>query len=90
MITTRNRLDDLQRTSQALKHLYPAPDQILITADGYTDDTIEFVNSAWPNAKLIVNESARGSVASRDRMMHEASGDLVLALDDDSYPEQFD
>src|SRR6266567_5795694 len=90
MITSRNRLDDLQRTSQALKNLRPAPDQILITADGYTDDTIEFVNSALPNAKLIVNESARGSVASRDRMMHEASGDLVLALDDDSYPEQFD
>jgi GT2 family glycosyltransferase len=90
MITTRNRLDDLQRTSRTLKNLDPAPDEILITADGYTEDTIEFVNSALPNAKLIVNESARGSVASRDRMMHEASGDLVLALDDDSYPEQFD
>src|SRR6266545_17498 len=90
MITSRNRLDDLQRTSQALKNLRPAPDQILITADGYADDTIEFVNSALPKAKLIVNESARGSVASRDRMMHEATGDLVLALDDDSYPEQFD
>ena len=90
MITTRNRLDDLQRTSETLKNLDPAPDEILITADGYTDDTIEFVNSALPNAKLIVNESARGSVASRDRMMRDASGDLVLALDDDSYPEQFD
>jgi GT2 family glycosyltransferase len=90
MITTRNRLDDLQQTSQALKNLHPAPDQILITADGYTDATIEFVKSVLPNAKLIVNESARGSVASRDRMMHEASGDLVLALDDDSYPEQLD
>ena len=31
-----------------------------------------------------------GSVASRDRMMREARGDLVLALDDDSYPEQLD
>jgi GT2 family glycosyltransferase len=31
-----------------------------------------------------------GSVASRDRMIREARGDLVLALDDDSYPEQAD
>ena len=31
-----------------------------------------------------------GSVASRDRMMREARGDLVLALDDDSYTEQLD
>jgi GT2 family glycosyltransferase len=90
MITTRNRLDDLQRTSQALKNLHPAPDQILITADGCSDSTVAFVNLAMPNAKLIVNETARGSVASRDRMMREARGDLVLALDDDSYPEQLD
>jgi len=88
MITTRNRLGELRRTIQMLGKLDPSPDEILITADGCTDDTAEFVSSALPNAKLIVNQSAIGSVASRDRMMREAKGDLVLALDDDSYPEQ--
>ena len=43
-----------------------------------------------PDARLFLNELERGSVASRDRMMREARGDLVLALDDDSYPEQLD
>jgi len=90
MITTRNRLEDLQRTSQALKNLNPAPDEILIAADGCTDGTVAFVNLALPSVKLIVHERGRGSVASRDRMMREARGDLVLALDDDSYPEQLD
>jgi GT2 family glycosyltransferase len=90
MITTRNRLEDLQRTSQALKNLNPAPDEILIAADGCTDGTVAFVNLALPSAKLIVHERGRGSVASRDRMIREARGDLVLALDDDSYPEQLD
>jgi GT2 family glycosyltransferase len=71
-----------------LGKLDPLPDEILITADGCTDGTAEFVSSALPNAKLIVNQTAIGSVASRDRMMREATGDLVLALDDDSYPEQ--
>ena len=88
MITTRNRVGELRRTIQMLGKLDPSPDEILITADGCTDDTAEFVSSALPNAKLIVNQSAIGSVASRDRMMREAKGDLVLALDDDSYPEQ--
>src|SRR5438128_11301676 len=90
MITTSNRLDELRRTIQMLGKLDPSPDEILITADGCTDGTAEFVTSALPNVKLIVNQPAIGSVASRDRMIREARGDLVLALDDDSYPEQLD
>jgi GT2 family glycosyltransferase len=90
MITTSNRLPELQRTIRMLEKLDPAPDEILITADGCTDGTAEFVRSNLPDVKLIVNQPARGSVASRDRMMRESQGDLVLALDDDSYPERSD
>ena len=90
MITTRNRVEDLERTTRVLAELDPGPQEILITADGCTDGTASLVKSDLPDAKLIVNEQARGSVASRDRMMREAQGDLVLALDDDSYPEQLD
>jgi GT2 family glycosyltransferase len=73
-----------------LGKLDPPPCEILITADGCTDGTAEFVSSTLPNVKLIVNQPAIGSVASRDHMIWEAQGDLVLALDDDSYPEQAD
>lgn len=93
MITTKNRANDLRRTCQVLRELNPAPLEMLITADGCTDDTIEMlkaemVKAEIKNLKVIVNEVGMGSVASRDRMMREARGDLVLALDDDSYPEQ--
>jgi GT2 family glycosyltransferase len=90
MITTCNRLQELRRTLHILRNLNPAPDEILITADGCTDGTENFVKSELPKAKLIVNNRAIGSVASRDHMMREAKGDLVLALDDDSYPEHLD
>ena len=90
MITTRNRAVDLQSTCRALRQLDPPPLEILITADGCTDETLAMVKAELPNATLIVNEQRQGSVASRDRMMREAHGDLVLALDDDSYPEQVD
>jgi GT2 family glycosyltransferase len=90
MITTRNRAMDLRRTCQVLRELNPAPQEILITADGCTDDTVEVVKTELPQAKIIVNSTGLGSVASRDRMMRAAAGDLVLALDDDSYPEQSD
>jgi GT2 family glycosyltransferase len=90
MITTSNRMRELQCTIRMLEKLDPAPDEILITADGCIDGTAEFVRSNLPNVKLIVNQPARGSVASRDRMMRESRSDFVLALDDDSYPEQSD
>jgi len=95
MITTKNRVEDLKRTCRVLRELNPAPLEILITADGCTDDTVQVVKAEMEkaesrNIKLIINETSKGSVASRDRMMREARGDLVLALDDDSYPEQLD
>jgi GT2 family glycosyltransferase len=90
MITTLNRLSDLQQTLKVLERLDPPPAEILITADGCTDNTVVYVQKNFPTARLIINETGRGSVASRDAMLRQAVGDLVLSLDDDSYPEQPD
>ena len=90
MITTKNRLVDLRRTCRALQQLDPPPVEVLITMDGCTDDTVQAAKAELLQARLFVNETALGSVTSRDRMMREARGDLVFALDDDSYPEQLD
>jgi GT2 family glycosyltransferase len=90
MISTKNRVEELRRTCEVLHQLNPAPLEVIITADGCSDATVAFVKSALPEAKLIVNQRSIGSVASRDRMMRESRGDLVLGLDDDSYPEQLD
>src|SRR5438046_8034757 len=90
MITTRNRIVDLRRTCRALQQLNPQPLEVLITIDGCTDDVVEAVKAELPEARRFLNQVGLGSVASRDRMIREARGDLVLALDDDSYPEQLD
>jgi GT2 family glycosyltransferase len=90
MITTKNRSLDLMKTLNVLKGLDPQPLEVLITADGCTDDTVGMVKRELPSARLIVNEVGMGSIASRDRMVREARGDLILAIDDDSYPEHAD
>jgi GT2 family glycosyltransferase len=90
MITTKNRMLDLRRTCHALQQLNPPPLEVLITIDGCTDEIVEALRAELPRSRLFVNRTGLGSVASRDRMMREARGDLVLALDDDSYPEQLD
>ena len=90
MITTKDRIGDLRRTWRALQQLNPPPLEVLITIDGSTEEMVEAVKAELPRARVFVNQIGLGSVASRDRMMREARGDLVLALDDDSYPEQLD
>ena len=90
MISTRGRIDDLRRTCRALLQFNPPPLEVLITMDGCTGDVVEAVKAELPEARLFVHPIGLGSVASRDRMIREARGDLVLALDDDSYPEQLD
>src|SRR5262245_57770425 len=90
MITTRNRIEDLQRTWRVLQQLNPPPLEVLITTDGCTEDVVATVKAELAEARVFVNEIGLGSVASRDRMMRTAQGDLVLALDDDSYPDQLD
>ena len=60
MITTRNRAVDLQSTCQVLWQLDPAPLEILITADGCTDETVAMVKAELPNAKMIVNARGKG------------------------------
>ncbi len=87
LITTRNRANDLRRTLLALQSLDPPPWEILITADGCTDDTSAVVRELAARAILIENPVPIGSVASRDAMLRKTSGDLALMLDDDSYPE---
>ncbi len=90
MIATKGRIVDLRRTCCVLQQLKPPPLEVLITIDGSMEDVVEAVKAELPQARVFVNQIGLGSVASRDRMMREAQGDLVLALDDDSYPEQLD
>ena len=89
MITTRNRLHDLQRTLQEIDQLDPPPDEIIICADGCTDGTPEFL-AALPDIRLTVNTHGRGSIAARAAMIRKASSDIILSFDDDSYPVEKD
>ena len=81
---------DLRRTWRALQQLDPHSLEVLITLDGCTEQMVDAVKAELLGARLFVSQMGLGSVASRDLMMREARGDLVLALDDDSYPEQLD
>jgi GT2 family glycosyltransferase len=90
MITTRDRSTQLRDTLLKISNLEPRPAEVLITADGCTDDTVDLVRDMMPEALLIENRNGQGSVASRAAMMQRTKCDFVFALDDDSYPDQMD
>lgn len=85
-ITTRNRGHDLRRTLLELQKQGTRPDQIVVCADGCSDDTCSMVRRDFPDVILIENAEAEGSIFSRDRILRTIHADLVLSLDDDSYP----
>lgn len=86
MITTRDRRQDLELTGAELRQLAPAAAEVLICADGCRDDTLKVMRAKFPEFTLLENETSKGSVFSRDRMLRVARGEIVVSLDDDSFP----
>jgi GT2 family glycosyltransferase len=89
-IATHNRCGELHRTLSALATLDPQPDEVLVCADGCTDGTAEMVRREFPHVRLFENPTARGSIATRDFLIRQATADVLLGLDDDSHPVEAD
>jgi len=85
-IATHNRLEELRRTLGIIAGLVPPPDEVLVCADGCEDGTAQYVREHFPQAKLIEHPRPHGSIRSRIELMHAASSDIVISLDDDSHP----
>jgi GT2 family glycosyltransferase len=86
MITTHNRWPDLHHTLEKLRELDPPAEEIIVCADGCTDETTLELPRRFPGVRLLVNPARHGSIPSRDRMLRLARHELVLSLDDDSHP----
>jgi GT2 family glycosyltransferase len=89
-IATRDRRSELARTCAQLARLEPPADELLICADGCRDDTVVWVRTHVPRARLVVHAESCGSIRSRDELMRTTTADVVVGLDDDSYPLDLD
>lgn len=89
-ITTRNRRAELMRTLEQIGRLDPAPDRILVAADGCSDGTVEWLRTNQRSVHLVVHEEARGSIPSRNELAAACGTEVFLSLDDDSYPLEAD
>jgi GT2 family glycosyltransferase len=84
-ITTHNRREELARTLAHLHRLDPAPDEILVCADGCSDGTLALLRQHTA-VQTIVHEQPAGSIPSRNELARACKSDVFISLDDDSYP----
>jgi GT2 family glycosyltransferase len=89
-ITTRNRCAELARTLAVLARLAPAPDEVLIAADGCTDGTLAMLRAEHPHLRVFAHEQPHGSIPSRNELAAACQSDIFVSLDDDSYPLEVD
>ena len=84
MITTHNRVAELEKTLAAcLAQDWPAL-EILVVDDASTDGTFERVRANFPQVNIVRREQNQGSVAARNDIVNRAEGKYIIGLDDDS------
>jgi glycosyltransferase involved in cell wall biosynthesis len=89
VIPTHDRRDAVMRLLRALRRQDPVPGgfEVVIVADGCGDGTVEAVrklDAGFPCA--VLEQSASGPAAARNRGAKHATGDILLFLDDDVEP----
>ena len=90
VITTLNRCEELEATLLELTKLSPAPEEIIVYLDGCTDGSEDMIRTQFPSVETIVSPESAGSIPARDTAFRRAKGDLIVSLDDDSFPVQRD
>jgi glycosyltransferase involved in cell wall biosynthesis len=89
VIPTYNRLDQLRGALAGLaaQRGLERPAEVIVVSDGSTDGTDEYLRSAEvPLPVVALNQANAGPAAARNHGVREATGDLVVFIDDDVVP----
>ena len=86
LITTKNRLQDLTFTLSQIDYLLEGNDvSCIITDDGSTDGTTDFIKANYPKINLITHQKSKGYIHCRNKLLNLAKSDFAISLDDDSH-----
>lgn len=87
-ITTKNRIQLLERAINSAVNQDYENIEIIIVDDGSIDGTMEYLaNKSRANTRIkyLVNTTSLGACASRNRAIFSATGEFITGLDDDDY-----
>ncbi|HEY3317549.1 MAG TPA: glycosyltransferase [Coriobacteriia bacterium] len=85
LIATRNRREALLRCLRSIERSVDGERQIVVVDDASEDGTAEAVRVESPSAVLLRNDRRAGVGAAHALGFEEATGEVVVCLDDDAY-----
>lgn len=86
LITTKNRCKDLIFTLVKINYLLEREDvECVVIDDGSADGTFEKIKEDFPHVKIYRNESSRGYLYCRNKMLNETHAKFAISLDDDAH-----
>ncbi|MEM9902027.1 MAG: glycosyltransferase family 2 protein [Pseudomonadota bacterium] len=86
VIPTFRRVDALQRTLQRLFEGGTEGLEVLVHVDAGDADTAPMLATEFPQVRCLQAEVSQGPGGARNRLLREARHEIVVSLDDDSYP----
>jgi len=85
LISTKNRCNELLFTLNKIKHLFGDNVSCLVYDDGSTDETFEKVKAYFPEVEIKRNETSKGYMFCRNKMLNETIANFAISLDDDAH-----
>ena len=86
LITTKNRCDELRFTLDKIHSLISRNEvECVVFDDGSDDETSAMVTRNFPEITLLRNESSKGLIYCRNKMLNTTTAEYSISLDDDAH-----
>jgi glycosyltransferase involved in cell wall biosynthesis len=83
VIVSKNRRDEL-RTAVRSALAQTGVHEVLVIDDGSTDGTAEMIQAEFAGVRLVRHARSRGYIARRNEGLRDATGEVVVSIDDDA------
>lgn len=90
IVPAYERVESLLKTLSIIQQCEPAPEEIIVHADGSNPAVLEAVSQHYPKIQVLQSRDLIGPGGARNRLIHAARHELVANFDDDSFPDQPD
>jgi GT2 family glycosyltransferase len=86
VIPTWKRTEQLLKTLGRIHECDPLPAEVLIHVDAGDEEGARIIRESYPDAVVLLSASRAGAVGGRRKLVQRASHEIIVGLDDDSWP----